>query len=150
MENTAELQHRIVSKLEIALRNDAIEAKTQIGLINNAGRSNVQVGLSNKATEINGAQIGLLENDSVKVNGFQIAGVMNDSFEVSGSQIAGFANGAEKIYGFQGALLYNRCGEDSCGVQFGLINHRKGGDWYSRFIPLIAVRTGMKDNHNKN
>ena len=69
----------------------------------------------------------------------------NEADEVYGLQwmVLG-SNIARRLRGIQVNLGYNECGEDSIGIQVGLVNRREGGNWYSRVIPIIAIRDWRK------
>lgn len=132
---------------------------------------NIKIGLNNKAEKFSGLEIALI-NETTESRGVNVAGLVNVADDSSyGVNVAGESKGVnvglinyvlEKCYGCQlgvinannwmrGAQfgLYNVCGKDSKGVQIGLLNHRKKAPWYSRFIPLIAVRNPASDEKSK-
>ncbi|MEK6848588.1 MAG: hypothetical protein AABX65_03065 [Nanoarchaeota archaeon] len=84
----------------------------------------------------------------VNANGVYSAGGVNLIFEkLRGLSIATI-NYTKKLRGVQIGVL-NICGEDSKGVQIGVINYRTDGRWYSRVSPVIAIRTGKKEERQK-
>ncbi len=129
--------------LEVGLKNYAIKLRgIQIGGINFADELSygAQIGPYNHALESRGAQIGFDNRVYRSSHGVQI-GVINSAKELRGAQI-GFCNLVRKRFrGLQLGILSNYCGPDSAGVQVALINIRAGNHWYSKIIPIIAVRT---------
>jgi len=110
----------------------------QLGSINYTNKYlGVQTGFTNITKKNVGVQSGAL-NFSNESQGAQV-GVLNNTKDVEGLQ-AGIFNVAKKMKGVQFGL-FNVCGEDSGGIQIGLINYRPGtGPWYTRFTPIIAFR----------
>ncbi len=119
----------------------------------------VIIGINNRKENFSGLEVAIATNQVEKnAKGMCNAIVMND---IGGNAIgvynAGLAtyikgklkglsfvlglNYANSLRGVQISLLLNICGEDSIGIQVGLVNYRKSGKWYSRFFPLIAIRT---------
>ncbi len=90
---------------------------------------------------VNVAGVGNVVKDSSY--GMNVAGLANYvEKEMYGAQLS-LVNAAGKLRGLQ-AGLYNVCGEDSKGLQIGLINRREGVPWYAKITPVIAIRTGIK------
>lgn len=119
--------------LEFAIINDTEESR------------GVQVGVVNGADESRGVQAGII-NLVVESRGVQ-AGVINYAGDSYGVQ-AGIINLADvnylgKLRGVQLSPFLNMCGQNSKGVQLGAINWRNGGKWYSRLIPIVAIRRGL-------
>ena len=54
--------------------------------------------------------------------------------------VSGLVTLVGELYGNQRGLVFNYCGEDAEGTQFGFINYQAGGKWYERFSPIISVR----------
>jgi hypothetical protein len=97
--------------------------------------------LYNYAHELTGIQQSDVINIADKYKGMQAAPI-NYAKEAYGLQ-TGAISYAKKFRGIQFSLI-NICGEDSEGLQVGLINYRKGAPWYARFIPFFAFRTKKK------
>ena len=134
--------------LELAVINARKAQKgIQLGGLNIAGENHgLQTGLCNIASTNIGSQIGILNiiyyNECFGVQ----AGIVNASYQICGVQI-GITNLVEELRGAQISAIYNVCGgTDTVGVQLGLINYRSGNPWYSRIIPLLAIRTKRKRN----
>ncbi|MBS3094870.1 hypothetical protein J4474_04345 [Candidatus Pacearchaeota archaeon] len=110
----------------------------QLGSINYTDNyKGVQTGFANVAKKNVGVQSGAL-NFSNESQGAQV-GVLNNTKDIEGLQ-TGIFNVAKKMKGIQFGL-FNVCGEDSGGIQIGLLNYRPGnGQWYTRFTPFIAFR----------
>jgi|TARA_Y100000296_G_C5065762_1_gene202247 hypothetical protein len=85
--------------------------------------------------------------ESDDIRGVQLSGLGNMADEIHGVQGSLGFNLANKLRGLQMTLYGNYCGEDSKGIQVGLINYREGGNWYSKFSPIIAIRTGRKKSN---
>ena len=138
--------------LELALNNNTkISKGLEIGGVNVSEESRgVQVGAINAANELNcGAQIGGM-NGAGESRGVQI-GVANLAIKSNyGVQIGLIYNYSKKLRGAQFSPLLNICGEDSKGFQLGLINWRNGNPWYSKLVPIAAIRTNRKKSIEDN
>ena len=82
------------------------------------------------------------ENNKPYVHGTAISTINAIVGEAKGLFVGALANYATKLRGLQISALYNGAGEDSKGLQIAPINYCGGRPWYSRFIPLMAFRTG--------
>ncbi len=132
--------------VQIGAVNGAIESscRFQIGACNYAIESRgVQIGAFNGAIESRGVQIGAVNGAEESSYGFQI-GAFNGAIESRGVQIGGINYAYNKLIGIQLGLLLNNCGPGSVGIQVGIINVRRGNPWYSKIIPILAVRTNYK------
>ena len=133
-------------KLNIINKSRDEDASTmEVALINDTRKViGGQASVISIVDELYGGQFGYICHVKKKLMGMQISTGISGAKELIGMQISVLISGVEKLIGFQGSLFYNVCGEDSYGMQVGLINHRLGGNWYSRFVPFIAIRTGKR------
>ena len=128
----------------------------KINLLNNEKDfSGIEIGIANLDSGYcsEGIRCGFL-NDAKRLKGIQFA-TLNISEILQGIQIGvfncvgrGHYPSDEKFRGLQ-IGLYNAVGEDNKGLQIGAVNYRTGGKWYSRVLPIIAIRTGKKELSDK-
>ena len=135
--------------LELAISNTIYDAKGVVGAVQSDVNNliGIQIGVVNCNGNILGAQVGLANISDWETGGIQ-AGGFNVSSKLVGAQV-GFSNYIyndkcrEYMRGVQIGIV-NVCPEDSVGLQVGVLNCRHENPWYSRCIPLIAVRTARK------
>ena len=103
----------------------------------------LEAALKDITYESRGVQIGAVNGAIESSCRFQI-GACNYAIESRGVQIGGINYAYNKLIGIQLGLLLNNCGPGSVGIQVGIINVRRGNPWYSKIIPILAVRTNYK------
>ena len=125
-----------------------IHGATFGGVLNLMGNFNVATRLEEG---LYGTATSLVANvvKNADANGFLASGGIN--YISSDGEFRGYLNGmsiapvnhAKRLRGVQFGAV-NSAGDDSYGVQFGILNYCVGRPWYAKFIPGIAIRTGPK------
>lgn len=135
--------------LDIGITNNTEQFKgMQIGAFNEAWEdsSGVQFGgINSCARGCIGMQIGLY-NDAGNLKGIQVGFENITIYNNCGFQVGVYNAALEKLRGLQIGLLVNYCGHDSSGVQVAPINIRTSNPWYSKVVPILAVRTNKTKN----
>jgi hypothetical protein len=105
------------------------------------------VGGNSVGGNVNGSARAIVVNDvEGDVNG-RLSAAVNIVRKTLKGSVSGLVSTVNKLRGNQRGILFNYCGPDSEGTQFGLICYQSGGEgkWYDRLSLGLAVRKSNQD-----